>query len=135
MAADGDGNVFFTGSFRDLTDFDPSAGEFFLTSTGSEADIFLTKWSQGPDAVLSLPFPTPVSLFPNPTSGWVSCDLGAKYDELTVQITTILGQIIQQDFYKNAERIDLEIKGPKGMYFLHLSDGNGREITTKLIKE
>jgi hypothetical protein len=42
IAVDGSGNVYTTGSFNEIADFDPSAGELPLTSAGRN-DIFVSK--------------------------------------------------------------------------------------------
>lgn len=44
MAVDSGGNIYLTGSFQGNADFDPDAGNYQLTSSGSE-DIFVSKLS------------------------------------------------------------------------------------------
>src|SRR5215208_3586212 len=43
LVADGTGNIYISGYFSDVADFDPSAGEYDLTSVGSD-DIFISKF-------------------------------------------------------------------------------------------
>lgn len=50
IAVDHSGNVYTTGIFSETSDFDPGAGEFFLTSSdGENADAFVLKLSSGGD--------------------------------------------------------------------------------------
>ncbi len=44
ITVDGSGNVYTTGFFSDVVDFDPSAVVFTLTSTGSNPDCYVTKF-------------------------------------------------------------------------------------------
>lgn len=44
IVVDPNGDVFVTGSFKESVDFDPGAGQFFLTSAG-EKDVFLSRYS------------------------------------------------------------------------------------------
>jgi hypothetical protein len=50
VATDNVGNVYTTGFFRDVADFDPSAGVFNLTSAGGK-DIFISKLDSNGDFV------------------------------------------------------------------------------------
>jgi hypothetical protein len=45
LTVDGSNNIFTTGSFKNTVDFDPGAGVFNLTSSGS-SDLFIQKMSQ-----------------------------------------------------------------------------------------
>ncbi len=38
------GNLYLTGTFRDTVDFDPGPNVFEMTSTGSNSDVFYSKW-------------------------------------------------------------------------------------------
>jgi len=42
LAIDSEGNTYITGNFEGIADFDPNAGEFFLTSNGQD-DIYVQK--------------------------------------------------------------------------------------------
>jgi hypothetical protein len=48
IATDDVGNIYITGSFQSLVDFDPSSSYFYLTSTGG-SDIFLAKYDPNCD--------------------------------------------------------------------------------------
>lgn len=43
VAVDAAGNVLITGDFKDLSDFDPSASTFTLTTATSSSDVFISK--------------------------------------------------------------------------------------------
>ena len=45
IAVDGSGNVFITGYFTTIADFDPGAGTAIITLTGTASDIFFAKYN------------------------------------------------------------------------------------------
>ncbi|MBK6986131.1 MAG: SBBP repeat-containing protein [Bacteroidetes bacterium] len=51
VAVDASGNVYTTGYFRNVADFDPGVGTFNLTSTSSSDDIFISKLDASGDFV------------------------------------------------------------------------------------
>ncbi len=56
IATDSEGNVYLTGVFQDIADFDPGENEFLLTSAGS-LDIFIVKLDSHGDLVWAKQFP------------------------------------------------------------------------------
>lgn len=115
-------------------DIDPSSEVFEIESAGGEYDIFITRWSQVPDAVSALPFPTPVTVFPNPASGRFSLDLGAVYSGVEVEITTLAGQVVQRQSYPFAKTMQVEIRSKAGIYLTIIRDNQGRKAIFKIIK-
>lgn len=49
VATDAAGNIYMTGFFQDVADFDPGTGIFNLTAVGSTYDIFISKLDQNGD--------------------------------------------------------------------------------------
>jgi hypothetical protein len=73
-------------------------------------------------------------LYPNPTNGNFSIDLGEHYSSVTVSITDLSGKQIQSTSYKNSQLLDLTLKQPAGVYFLVIESGN-KKSTLRLIKQ
>ncbi|NQX97434.1 MAG: Ig-like domain-containing protein [Flavobacteriales bacterium] len=73
-------------------------------------------------------------LYPNPTKGNFTIDLGVNYEEVEVIIMNIKGQIVSQSGYNQLQIVDLEIEASKGMYFVRILTTDAQEII-KLIKE
>lgn len=67
LGIDSSGNLYITNSFLGTVDFDPGAGSFYLTSQGSDRDIFIQKldangnfiWAKQIGAPYVPTFPTP----------------------------------------------------------------------------
>ena len=75
-----------------------------------------------------------LSLYPNPTTGIITVDLGEVQQDLKTTLTNAIGQVILAEKYNSTPLILLDIAAPKGIYFLHL-ESNGELITQKIIKE
>lgn len=74
------------------------------------------------------------SVFPNPTKGVITIDLGAVYREISISLTDIRGRQIMSKGIGNVETFDLTIVGEPGMYFLQLSCDE-RFASIRLIKQ
>lgn len=59
-----------------------------------------------------------ITLYPNPTSGTFTIDLGRIYPEATVTITGYDGRLILKEVVKNTSRMEKELDEPCGIYIL-----------------
>ncbi|MGB1120241.1 MAG: T9SS type A sorting domain-containing protein, partial [Chitinophagales bacterium] len=74
------------------------------------------------------------AVYPNPTSGNFSINLGAFYDHAEVRITDVLGSIIQTKSIPETQQIDLSITSPSGLYIVTVDAGEKRAII-RVVKE
>jgi len=58
--------------------------------------------------------------YPNPTQGNFTIDLGNNFESFTMKITNTLGQVIQKSNYTHSKKIDIQIDGEKGIYFVEI---------------
>ncbi len=75
------------------------------------------------------------SLYPNPTTGNFTLNLGKTYEDLNINITNILGQVITYERFVNTNTIDLTIDGSPGIYFVNIITSQADLKTLKVIKE
>jgi photosystem II stability/assembly factor-like uncharacterized protein len=73
-------------------------------------------------------------LFPNPTNGSFSIDLGEVYQAVTITITNLNGKLIQSKTYNESQLMNLKLEQPTGVYLLKIESGNKKAII-RLIKE
>lgn len=66
-------------------------------------------------------FPTGISVYPNPTTGDVSLNLGETYTNVTIGISNILGEVISQRNYTTAKDIQLTVDAAPGIYFITIN--------------
>ncbi len=75
-----------------------------------------------------------IRIFPNPTNGIVTIDLGETKSNLNLTLTNALGQVVLTKNYSSTNHINLDLDAPKGIYFLQL-EVDGDVITKKVVKE
>lgn len=75
-----------------------------------------------------------IAVFPNPTDGFLSIDMGEAYHSLDVTMSSNDGKVIFKKNYKERRFIELKIEEPAGIYFFVVSSG-GKKAVIKVIKE
>jgi hypothetical protein len=75
-----------------------------------------------------------VLLYPNPTDGNFSIDLGNNYQTTVVTITDWSGRTIQSKRYNDSQLLNLKLKEPAGVYFLIIKSENKKALI-RLVKE
>lgn len=110
------------------------SGDKGNNSKGSE-DYWVFKTTPGILGVSKNNFGPSLSVYPNPTTGKFTINLGESYSEINLTITNILGQIVSSSNYKNKEILEVEIDGVSGIYFASVKTIEGKEATLKIIKK
>ncbi len=72
-------------------------------------------------------------LFPNPTNGEFSINLGEKYNSTTITITDLSGKLILSNIYNNSQLLNLKLKEPPGVYLLIIESENKKAVI-RLVK-
>ena len=75
-----------------------------------------------------------VVIYPNPTSGAFTIDLGNTQSKTTVVITDILGNKISESTHQNSDKIDLQLNAESGTYLISIKSDDGVS-TQRLVKE
>ncbi|NVK64804.1 MAG: T9SS type A sorting domain-containing protein [Flavobacteriales bacterium] len=65
-----------------------------------------------------------ISLFPNPSQGEFTIDLGSVKSEVTITMRDARGRLLQLNEYQNKEVIKMFVDYPSGVYFLEVTAGN-----------
>lgn len=133
IAIDAENNISITGDFAGTVDFDPSAAVFNLDA-GNMQDAFIVKLNNATLGILENQLNN-LTIFPNPSNGNFTIDLGREYYNATVQIYNIFGQRISFSTFASAKTIEIEITGSAGIYFVEVGTADGLSKTLKTIKE
>ena len=133
VASYANGCVYTTGSFSDQADFDPGLGTFYLTSFGI-SDIFVHKLYGITTDIQNNTFGKSFAVFPNPTSGELTIDLGKLYTGVTIDVKNLMGKIISSSYYSSTKKQVVDIEGYAGCYFVDIKTSEGKSSTIKIIK-
>jgi hypothetical protein len=83
--------------------------------------------------VLENTFSNGLTVYPNPTRGIVTIDLGEYLSEFIVNINDINGKLIRQSTYKNTKRFKLNLDVDSGIYFMTIKSRN-KAATIRFVK-
>lgn len=75
-----------------------------------------------------------ILLFPNPTDGNFSIDLGENYQSVIVTVTDLSGKLILSNTYEDSQLLNLNIDEIAGVYLLIIESGSKKKII-RLVKE
>lgn len=75
-----------------------------------------------------------ISLYPNPTHGNFTIDLGNQVSTAKVEVIDLIGQIIFSQTFTNSKILNLSIDAPNGIYLVSISAGEFKKIV-KVIKD
>jgi hypothetical protein len=73
-------------------------------------------------------------VYPNPTNGDLSINLGSSYENAQVIITDISGKLIDSKNIIQTQVINLSIQEPAGVYLVSVQSDD-RKVIIRLIKE
>lgn len=136
ISADAIGNIYLTGYFQGVTDFDPSPSTYTLNSTSNNHDVFIMKLTNGSVGV-NIPENTTnnVIVYPNPSSGKFSIQFNNEMSsEATITVYDVVGKIVSETkIEEGIQQLDLNLES-KGMYFVSM-ESEGKRMTKKLVVE
>jgi hypothetical protein len=143
-------SITLAGNFSTTADFNPGSGVANLTSIGN-ADVFINKMVLCTGAC-TIPsgcrilnpngneenkniLNSNLSLFPNPSNGAFTLDLGKEYKQANVRITNVTGKVLAEYQYKDVQKTALQFDGAPGFYWLDITTEEGKLPRMKLMKE
>ena len=85
--------------------------------------------------VLDLSFGSEFTVYPNPTRGDITVDLGMVYETVYLRLYSISGKLVSMKEYSSQRKIDYQISGDKGIYFLQITSDKGEQARIKVMKE
>ncbi len=123
----------------------PIEGETFLTFTARKNGRYAVIVSEGvcvdTSAVIEIlltriadPSSGEITLYPNPTSGNLTIDLGRFYTKARVTITRSDGKIAGKENVVNTRKLELDLDGPPGLYLVAIRVEDN-EVVLKVVKE
>lgn len=74
------------------------------------------------------------NIFPNPSNGNFTVQLGAYYDRASIRITNVQGQQVHSFTVSNKDVVNFELNQPNGVYFMHITSGE-KVASVRLLKQ
>ncbi|MDR2010961.1 MAG: T9SS type A sorting domain-containing protein, partial [Bacteroidales bacterium] len=84
--------------------------------------------------IISNEFENKVKIYPNPTKGNITIDLGEQNENVTIKIYDSAGKQIKSFESSGESIINLEITGFAGIYYVDIIKANGDKVNFKIIK-
>lgn len=138
IALDASGNAFVTGQTWS-TNYDTTAGAYQITYGGG-IDAFVTKLGIGANSTNTVAtsensFENKLTVFPNPTLGKVTIDLGASYANMEITVINALGQEVMRKNFATAASVELNIAEESKVYFVKITTAEGYKATLRVVKQ
>lgn len=118
------GGINFSGELDDIRFYNTLLTETEIQSLYNETTV----------SVVVNDFNSPVSVFPNPSDGFVSVDLGQEYSDVLVEYYNAQGQLVSHTNFSSGKILSVELTGPSGMYYLKIMADN-KTASLKLLKK
>lgn len=129
-----DGNIYSTGTFSGVVDFNPGTEVNDLTSIGGY-DFFIQKLSEETAGLVENPFVKGVKVFPNPTKGKLTIAFEQKHKKISIKVLTTTGQELMFNNFTNTDSVQLELHQPAGTYILEITNEHSNTAVLKMIKD
>ena len=72
---------------------------------------------------------------PNPSPGKFAIDLGDKYRDVNVRISSLTGQVVSSQHFGTTQKFSIDIEGSRGFYLIEIQTPTGESATLKVLKE
>lgn len=126
--------VYVAGTISGVGDFDPGAGQRYLSSEG-EADIFILKLPEVSVGVNEEGIADGLTLYPSPINGAATVQFGKTITTGTLRVLNILGQTIIERTELSGESCTIDLYNQaSGMYIVELTS-EGEVRRRNLVKE
>jgi len=132
LCFDGSNNLYSTGAFQDVCDFNPNLTPYNLSSFGND-DLYIYKIESFTAGIEEINSENQINIYPNPSSKTLNISK-KDFDDYRIEIINSAGQtVLKTDSNKNYSKLDISSLAA-GLYFVKLSNLNKIQ-TIKFIKE
>jgi len=85
--------------------------------------------------ILESDFGSSLIVYPNPSLGKFTIDLGRAYHDVSITIRSLTGQIISNKEFGNTQQLSFGIQDADGFYLIEIDTAEGRSALLKVLKE
>ena len=76
-----------------------------------------------------------LNVFPNPTAGNLTIDLGSTNENVVVKVINVMGQIVVSKNFDATKMMNIEITEGPGLFYVNISSAEGKNAVLKVLKE
>lgn len=134
ITVDANENVYSTGYFVQIVDFDPGDGVFELSTVGGYWDAFIQKLGYNPLGIAENTLLDNFVVHPNPTNGKFSVEFQKYQESVSVKLFSLTGQLLFDKQFQNSKTLQLELEQSAGIYLLELIDSDNNKAKIRIIK-
>ncbi|MFM7662404.1 MAG: T9SS type A sorting domain-containing protein [Bacteroidota bacterium] len=113
-------------------------GKYIVAGYSSDAttqgQCVIARYMNTTVGIIENNFGNELIVYPNPTSGDFSVNLGATYENAKIIITDVSGKMILSKTMTQSKILNLSIKEPVGIYIVSIQAGN-KSAVIRLVKE
>jgi hypothetical protein len=109
-------------------------GDYAVIVTNTQCSDTSTCYAVTTVGTIENEFGRNLQLFPNPTNGAFSIDMGEKYKETTITIMDLTGKLILSNTYNNHQLLNVNLEEPSGIYVLVIEAENKKAVI-QLVKK
>jgi hypothetical protein len=110
-------------------------GAIYNAGNGSDAGhVRIFNVNGGTGSVFENSFDKNLLVYPNPSSGDFSIDLGLEYESANIIITNVLGQVIYSTTMTQSKVLNLSLTEPAGVYFVSIETDYDKGVVQLIIE-
>jgi hypothetical protein len=79
-------------------------------------------------------FGSELAVYPNPTNGQFSIDMGSNYESVKVTMVNLIGKVIMSNTYNKSQILNIDLEEPAGVYLLMIESEN-KNAVVRLVKK
>lgn len=119
----------------------PTNGDYAVIVTNNGCSDTSTCYTVTGVGITENDFGNELLLYPNPTNGNFSIDLGDNYQTVNLTITDLSGKLIMSNVYNGSQLLNLKLEEAAGVYLLTIESGDlslgqaSKKAVIRLIKE
>lgn len=126
-----------------MTPIDGATNQSLITSANGDYAVIVTYdgcsdtsacYTVSGVGILENDFGSQFILYPNPTDGNFSIDLGDKHGSVSITIKDLIGHVVQFHDYSNIHLLNLKLEAPNGVYLLIIESEN-KTAVIRLVKK
>lgn len=109
-------------------------GSYAVEITKNNCTAISTCYTVTGVRIIENDFENEIILYPNPTEGNFSIDLGASHEEVKISVMDLNGKLVYENTYHHSQLLNLKLDEATGVYLLQIKSGNKKSVIRLVIE-